>query len=1696
MSDLSIKTLIKFNFKEAESELKKWTKDMSNKYTINFNMQNIEKEVEKINKTTDNFARKQYNLLKKYNELLQLGNVSGKDLTLLGNRIVNAKSIETLKLAEEQYRKLYNITKENLKVQNAEYKAKQKQIISDQKRVSSLGELVGSYEQLKGARVTEKELADVISKKYKEQEIREISLDRVTGKWSATIKESAKSNRILKGTLDKTTGSLYKQSEAVRRASASQLGLLEQFKIALVRVPIWMAAMTAFWGSLRSAQSGVGYIAEIDKAFTDLKKVTEENIEILKEFRLEANQIGKVLGKTTTEVIQATTEFSRLGYSLQEAQKLAQEALLYSSVGDIDIQTASRDLISTIKGFGIAVDQEGKKIRKIVDLYNEIGNNFAITSAGIGEALRRSSASLYEAGNTIEESIALITAANASIQDTKRVGTAMKTISMRIRGLSDEGKKIPQLVPQMEQAFNSIGLTLKKNDNTFKSTYEIFKDLSEVWDKLSDFQRANLLEMIGGKRQGVVVSSIINNWDDATKALEIGLKSSGSAMKEFEKYMDSLEYKVNRFKNTLVGFWQENLDTEGIKNIIDSGTILLQILTKLTKATGLLPPVVAGVTTALFALNNTIRSLIMESKSLELSLLGLRISFVSLGTAVKGVMTFISRAFLPITIITAASYAIQKLIGHFMKLKQETEKIKRRNDELVDSWIKNRDEIEKNIKRYKELKQMKELSSEQEQELIDVQNKLNQLMPTLTKEIDKQGNAHLKNIDLIKKEIDYVKKLTENYNKIKLNNFNKEIEETFNKIKKIEIRIDNLRNRLRLPIRNNFYIPITKDEQLNIEQKIIANQYEMARLQQKLVEIVKDRTRAYLDIEGVLDKVNDATWKYINTLIEENKVLLKDKKSVQNLAAKVVDYSIAIIEAQNNLKGLSETSRSYQHVVEKLRQQWQEAGYDLDVLNKIIEENRNKLKNNNKEIQEQLLTLSQLQEKYKSTSNDLELLSQAEQELNEEGVLSQETLDKLIEKYHDFISVTGLSTKEMLKFINMKKEERINWIRDEKIKTDKTIEEVKKRIQALREERNEILKTYKQQLDRYVASGTMSRIEAMRRYEISKKYYLGIEEDRLEKLKNKSEYLDYLNKISNLSKDQDGKSKIKSPEMYKIDKIAQQIDEINLKIVQSEGRMSKYNETSSEYRAELEKQIELQRQLQKIYSEEADKLRERNKVIRSDYVFQLDYNKMTDEQKERFNRLSKELEENIKTINNYSSAWWDAENKIDSASEEIKQSFEKIKEAYKEWEDSVNDIADEVIDIYKEIYQKQKEVAINAIEDELESLEKSHQEKMDYLDEELSKYEEIINAKLKLLDQQEDEEDYQKRLAKLQEEQQEIQNKINVLSLDDSVEAKAEREKLAEELAQKKEEIEELQLKHSRDLQRKNLQNQLENYKKDIEKKKESEKNKFEATKQELEKEREEIERHYDNLINDERRFARIREEILDGHLDNIKDDFDDFEDFISANMENIGESISLNMIDKIKEAMEELENLQNIEIELPSSSSGYNSRTGFPGDQDDNDAVPHGDGSYDIPYHDRDNDDDFTPTDDQLRNVGIDPDDYNNLNERNREAIDDYIRQMEGFHTGGIVGGKGNKLTEFANKLFNIKPGEQIVKALKGELFIPPQNIPNIFSNMSKLATATAGGNTYNLTFNIDKVTGDQKGANLLTSKVVNGIKKLGGDI
>jgi len=341
-------------------------------------------------------------------------------------------------------------------------------------------------------------------------------------------------------------------------------------------------------------------VYDINTEMTELKKVTNETDEAYDKFLDNAGKKAQKLGTTISDLVSSTADFARLGYGLEGAEQLAEVANIYSVVGDeIDsIDAATQSLVSTMAAYKI----ETQNAISIVDKFNSVGNNFAISSGGIGEALQRSASSLAAANNTLDQSIALITAANTVVQDPDRVGTAFKTISMRIRGAKTEleaaGLETEGMANSTAELREEIlalsGVDIMLDEHTFKSTYDILDELSDKWSNLSDIQQASITELLAGERQGEVISSVMSNFNIAREAYKTSMESAGSAMQEHEEWLESLEAKVNEFKAAWQDLSQTILDDGFLGTVIDTGTVLINVLTKLVDTFGVLGIAITG----------------------------------------------------------------------------------------------------------------------------------------------------------------------------------------------------------------------------------------------------------------------------------------------------------------------------------------------------------------------------------------------------------------------------------------------------------------------------------------------------------------------------------------------------------------------------------------------------------------------------------------------------------------------------------------------------------------------------------------------------------------------------------------------------------------------------------------------------------------------------------------------------------------------------------------------------------------------------------------------------------------------------------------------------------------------------------------------------------------------------------------------
>ena len=170
-----------------------------------------------------------------------------------------------------------------------------------------------------------------------------------------------------------------------------------------------------------------------------------------------------------------------------------------------------------------------------------------------------------------------------------------KVVAARIRGsesdLESMGESTDGLVTSTSKLQAKVkaltgGFDIMKDKDTYKDIYDIVVGIGERWADLNDIQRADLLETLAGKQRSNALAAALNNVDVIKAAYQTAENSEGSAEKELTNYQKGIDYSLERFKATFQEFSTSVLSSDTFKAVIDSGTQILEILTKITETLG------------------------------------------------------------------------------------------------------------------------------------------------------------------------------------------------------------------------------------------------------------------------------------------------------------------------------------------------------------------------------------------------------------------------------------------------------------------------------------------------------------------------------------------------------------------------------------------------------------------------------------------------------------------------------------------------------------------------------------------------------------------------------------------------------------------------------------------------------------------------------------------------------------------------------------------------------------------------------------------------------------------------------------------------------------------------------------------------------------------------------------------------------
>ena len=229
--------------------------------------------------------------------------------------------------------------------------------------------------------------------------------------------------------LDKIHGEILKIYNAEVEAGRAGRTLWDTLKNSgFHQIAAQMAGMFGVYDVINGLKQVASTVRELDTAYTEMRKVSNESAQSLKNFQKESFSTADSVGTTSLALQDATATWMRLGESLDQTKESAKDATVLLNVSEFENIDEATDSL-------VAMSQAYKELDKmeIIDVMDKIGNEYSISTDQLSTALKDSAAVLKTQGNDLAESVALITAGNAITQDASK--TAGETLPERYRNI-------------------------------------------------------------------------------------------------------------------------------------------------------------------------------------------------------------------------------------------------------------------------------------------------------------------------------------------------------------------------------------------------------------------------------------------------------------------------------------------------------------------------------------------------------------------------------------------------------------------------------------------------------------------------------------------------------------------------------------------------------------------------------------------------------------------------------------------------------------------------------------------------------------------------------------------------------------------------------------------------------------------------------------------------------------------------------------------------------------------------------------------------------------------------------------------------------------------------------------------------------------------------------------------------------------
>lgn len=327
-------------------------------------------------------------------------------------------------------------------------------------------------------------------------------------------------------------------------------------------------------------------VKELDAAMTETAVVTKFDVgdmwEKLPEYTANAN----ALGTTIQDMYKSATLYYQQGLNANQAMSIASETMKMARIGGLEAADATDMMTAALRGFNMELSSESAQ--RINDVYSNLAAKTASNTQELGEAMERTASIAHSAGMSFEGTSAFLAQMIETTREApENLGTAMKTIIARFQELKKNPLEMQEVdgeevsFNKVDTALQTIGVTLRDTNGQFRELDQVFLDIAQRWDGLTQTQQRYIATTAAGSRQQSRFIAMMNNYDRTMQLMDYANDSAGASNEQFEKTMESMESKLAKLKNAWDLFTMGLADNDMLKGAVDGLTAFINGITTL-----------------------------------------------------------------------------------------------------------------------------------------------------------------------------------------------------------------------------------------------------------------------------------------------------------------------------------------------------------------------------------------------------------------------------------------------------------------------------------------------------------------------------------------------------------------------------------------------------------------------------------------------------------------------------------------------------------------------------------------------------------------------------------------------------------------------------------------------------------------------------------------------------------------------------------------------------------------------------------------------------------------------------------------------------------------------------------------------------------------------------------------------------------